>query len=209
MIMSYIKRQSCLIIAVTPANSDLANSDALQMAGIADPNGHRTIGVITKLDIMDRGPDARNFLLGKVIPLRLGYVGVINRCQEDILMNKSIKHALIAEEKFFSSLPVYNDLAEHCGVPQLAKLNQILVQHIRTVLPELKLRIGEALASVAKEHASYGEITESKDVDPCEDLTDDDIRLAIKNAVGLKSAMFVPEVGLSADTILFVVFFNI
>ncbi|KAL7119291.1 hypothetical protein ACP275_02G054500 [Erythranthe tilingii] len=248
MIMSYIKRQSCLIIAVTPANSDLANSDALQMAGIADPDGHRTIGVITKLDIMDRGTDARNFLLGKVIPLRLGYVGVVNRCQEDILMNKSIKHALIAEEKFFSSLPVYNDLAEHCGVPQLAKkLNQILVQHIKTVLPGLKLRIGEALASVAKEHASYGEITESKasqvalllnilskysealcsmiegkneemsttelsggarinyifqnifvksleDVDPCEDLTDDDIRLAIKNAAGLKSAMFVPEV---------------
>lgn len=31
---------------------------------------------------MDRGTDARNFLLGKVIPLRLGYVGVVNRSQE-------------------------------------------------------------------------------------------------------------------------------
>lgn len=35
-----------------------------------------------QLDIMDRGTDARNFLLGKVIPLRLGYVGVVNRSQE-------------------------------------------------------------------------------------------------------------------------------
>lgn len=35
-----------------------------------------------KLDIMDRGTDARNFLLGKVVPLRLGYVGVVNRSQE-------------------------------------------------------------------------------------------------------------------------------
>lgn len=39
MIMSYIKKPSCLIIAVTPANSDLANSDALQIAGNADPDG--------------------------------------------------------------------------------------------------------------------------------------------------------------------------
>ncbi|KAL0384395.1 UNVERIFIED_CONTAM: Dynamin-related protein 3A [Sesamum radiatum] len=248
MIMSYIKLPSCLILAVTPANSDLANSDALQMAGIADPDGYRTIGVITKLDIMDRGTDARNFLLGKVIPLRLGYVGVVNRSQEDILMNRSIKDALIAEEKFFRSRPVYSDLAERCGVPQLAKkLNQILVQHIKTVLPGLKSRISAALVSVAKEHASYGEITESKagqgalllnilskyseafssmiegkneemstselsggarihyifqnifvksleDVDPCEDLTDDDIRTAIQNATGPKSALFVPEV---------------
>ncbi|KAE8708559.1 Dynamin-related protein 3B [Hibiscus syriacus] len=66
----------------TPANSDLANSDALHIAVNADPDGYRTIGVITKLDIMDRGTDARNLLLGKVIPLRSGYVGVVNRSQE-------------------------------------------------------------------------------------------------------------------------------
>ncbi|KAL7199747.1 hypothetical protein ACSBR2_021952 [Camellia fascicularis] len=200
------------------------------------------------LDIMDRGTDARNFLLGKVIPLRLGYVGVVNRSQEDIMLNRSIKDALVAEEKFFRSRPVYSDLVDRCGVPQLAKkLNQILVQHIRTILPGLKSRISAALVSVAKEHASYGEITESKagqgalllnilskyseafssmiegkneemstselsggarihyifqsifvksleEVDPCEDLTDDDIRTAIQNATGPKSALFVPEV---------------
>ncbi|XP_022149203.1 dynamin-related protein 3A-like [Momordica charantia] len=248
MIMSYIKVPSCLILAVTPANSDLANSDALQIAGNADPDGIRTIGVITKLDIMDRGTDARNLLQGKVIPLRLGYVGVVNRSQEDILLNRSIKDALVDEEKFFRTHPVYNGLADRCGVPQLAKkLNQVLVQHIKTVLPGLKSRISAALVSVAKEHASYGEITESKagqgalllnilskycdvfcsmvegkneemsthelsggarihyifqsifvksleEVDPCEDLTDDDIRTAIQNATGPKSALFVPEV---------------
>ncbi|ONH90725.1 hypothetical protein PRUPE_8G071400 [Prunus persica] len=248
MIMSYIKVPSCLILAVTAANSDLANSDALQIAGNADPDGLRTIGVITKLDIMDRGTDARNLLLGKVIPLRLGYIGVVNRSQEDITMNRSIKDALVAEEKFFRSRPVYNGLADRCGIPQLAKkLNQILVQHIKAVLPGLKSRISSALVSVAKEHASYGEITESKagqgalllnilskyseafstmvegkneemstselsggarihyifqnifvksleEVDPCEDLTDDDIRTAIQNATGPKSALFVPEV---------------
>lgn len=39
---------------------------------------------------------------------------------------------------------------------------QILVQHIKAILPGLKSRISSALVSVAKEHASYGEITESK-----------------------------------------------
>ncbi|XP_019425152.1 PREDICTED: dynamin-related protein 3A-like [Lupinus angustifolius] len=163
MIMSYIKTPTCLILAVTPANSDLANSDALQMAGIADPDGNRTIGVITKLDIMDRGTDARNLLQGKVIPLRLGYVGVVNRSQEDIQMNRSIKDALVSEEKFFRSRPVYSGVADSCGVPQLAKrLNKILAQHIKAVLPGLRARISTSLVTVAKEHASYGEITESK-----------------------------------------------
>ncbi|CAJ2648887.1 unnamed protein product [Trifolium pratense] len=248
MIMSYIKEPSCLILAVTPANSDLANSDALQMAGVADPDGNRTIGVITKLDIMDRGTDARNLLLGKVIPLRLGYVGVVNRSQEDIQMNRSIKDALVAEEKFFRSRPVYSGLADSCGIPQLAKkLNQILAQHIKALLPGLRAHISTNLVTVAKEHQSYGEITESKagqgvlllnilskyceafsslvegknkemstselsggarihyifqsifvrsleEVDPCEGLTDDDIRTAIQNATGPRSALFIPEV---------------
>ncbi|CAI0556970.1 unnamed protein product [Linum tenue] len=248
MIMSYIKKPSCLILAVTAANADLANSDALQIAGIADPDGYRTIGIITKLDIMDRGTDARNLLLGKVIPLRLGYVGVVNRSQEDINLNRTIKDALAAEERFFRSHPVYNSLADRCGIPQLAKkLNHILVQHIKGILPVLKSRISDALVSVAKEHASYGEITESKagqgalllnifskygkafssmlegeneetsttqlsglarikyvfqsifvksleGVDPCEDLTDDDIRTAIRNACGSNAALFVPVI---------------
>ncbi|KAL0721867.1 hypothetical protein Bca4012_036466 [Brassica carinata] len=88
---------------------------------------HRTIGVITKLDIRDKGTDARNLLAGKVVPLRLGYVGVVNRCQEDILLNRSVMETLRAEEKFFQSHPAYHGLAGRLGIPQPAKkLNQVL-----------------------------------------------------------------------------------
>uniref|UniRef100_A0A7I4CF76 Dynamin-related GTPase n=1 Tax=Physcomitrium patens TaxID=3218 RepID=A0A7I4CF76_PHYPA len=163
MILSYIKHDTCIILAVSPANADLANSDALQMARIADPDGSRTIGVITKLDIMDRGTDARNFLLGNVIPLRLGYIGVVNRSQEDVIANKSIRDALVFEESFFRSKPVYHSLADRCGIPQLAiRLNTILVQHIRAILPDLKARISTQMINIQKELASYGELTESK-----------------------------------------------
>ncbi|KAH0460986.1 hypothetical protein IEQ34_008561 [Dendrobium chrysotoxum] len=248
MILSYIKHETCIILAVSPANADLSNSDALQMARIVDPDGSRTIGVITKLDIMDKGTDARNFLLGNVIPLRLGYVGIVNRSQQDINFSRSIKDALANEEMFFRLHPVYHGLSHCCGIPQLAKkLNKILVQHIKTVLPGLKSRINSQLVAVAKEHAAYGDVAESKagqgvkllniltkyckafasmidgkndelsttelsggariyyifqsifvrsleEVDPCADVTDDDIRMAIQNATGPKSSLFVPDV---------------
>ena len=47
--VQFITKDNCLILAVSPANSDLANSDALKIAKEVDPGATRTIGVITKL----------------------------------------------------------------------------------------------------------------------------------------------------------------
>ena len=52
MLLKYISRPSCVILAVTAANTDLANSDGLKMAREVDPEGTRTIGVLTKVDLM-------------------------------------------------------------------------------------------------------------------------------------------------------------
>ncbi|KAK8980360.1 hypothetical protein V6N11_061570 [Hibiscus sabdariffa] len=164
MILAHIKNENCIILAVSPANSDLATSDALQIAKLADPSGSRTVGVITKLDIMDRGTNACNFLLGKVVPLKLGYVGVVNRCQEDVNKNRSIQEALACEEQFFHDHPVYNGVSNHCGIPQLAKkLNQILEQHIRKYLPCLKAVLKSRMHAAMKELKTYGDVVESKE----------------------------------------------
>lgn len=64
----------------------------------------RTIGVITKLDLMDDGTDARDILENKLLPLRRGYIGVVNRSQKDIEGRKDIKAAMAAERKFFLRL---------------------------------------------------------------------------------------------------------
>ena len=53
MLMQFITKETCLILAVTPANTDLATSDALNLAKQVDPDGLRTIGVLTKLDLKD------------------------------------------------------------------------------------------------------------------------------------------------------------
>jgi len=84
MLLQFVTKENCIILAVSPANSDLANSDALKLAKEVDPGAMRTIGVITKLDLMDEGTDARDILENKTLPLRRGYIGVVNRSQKDI-----------------------------------------------------------------------------------------------------------------------------
>lgn len=156
MIIEFIEKESCLILAVTPANTDLANSDALKLAKEYDPQGLRTIGVITKLDLMDEGTDARDILENRHLPLRRGYVGVVNRSQRDIDGRKDITAALAAERRFFLSHPSYHHMAERMGTPYLQQiLNQQLTNHIREVLPNLRNRLQVQLISLEKEVADY------------------------------------------------------
>uniref|UniRef100_A0A9J8AMN9 Dynamin-2 n=2 Tax=Cyprinus carpio TaxID=7962 RepID=A0A9J8AMN9_CYPCA len=156
MLMQFVTRESCLILAVTPANTDLANSDALKLSKEVDPQGLRTIGVITKLDLMDEGTDARDILENKLLPLRRGYIGVVNRSQKDIDGKKDIRAALAAERKFFLSHPSYRHMAERMGTPHLQKtLNQQLTNHIRDTLPGLRSKLQSQLLSLEKEVEEY------------------------------------------------------
>uniref|UniRef100_A0AAR2LV96 dynamin GTPase n=1 Tax=Pygocentrus nattereri TaxID=42514 RepID=A0AAR2LV96_PYGNA len=156
MLLQFVTKESCLILAVTPANTDLANSDALKIAKEVDPQGLRTIGVITKLDLMDEGTDARDILENKLLPLRRGYIGVVNRSQKDIDGRKDIRAALAAERKFFLSHPAYRHMAERMGTPHLQKtLNQQLTNHIRDTLPGLRSKLQSQLLSLEKEVEEY------------------------------------------------------
>uniref|UniRef100_A0A8C6YGL6 Dynamin n=1 Tax=Naja naja TaxID=35670 RepID=A0A8C6YGL6_NAJNA len=156
MLMQFVTKENCLVLAVSPANSDLANSDALKIAKEVDPQGQRTIGVITKLDLMDEGTDARDVLENKLLPLRRGYIGVVNRSQKDIDGKKDIQAALAAERKFFLSHPAYRHMADRMGTPYLQKtLNQQLTNHIRDTLPGLRNKLQSQLLSIEKEVEEY------------------------------------------------------
>ncbi|MBN3297540.1 DYN3 protein, partial [Amia calva] len=156
MIMQFVTKENCLLLAVSPANSDLANSDALKIAKEVDLQGQRTIGVITKLDLMDEGTDARDILENKLLPLRRGYIGVVNRSQKDIDGKKDIQAALAAERKFFLSHPSYRHIADRMGTPYLQKvLNQQLTNHIRDTLPGLRNKLQSQLLSIEKEVEEY------------------------------------------------------
>ncbi|CAM9847171.1 unnamed protein product [Phaeothamnion confervicola] len=107
MCLRYIRNPNAIILAITAANTDLANSDSLKLAREVDRDGERSIGVLTKLDLMDPGTDASDMLQNRVIPLKRGFVGVVNRGQRDIEDKISIRSALSRETEFFKNHHAY------------------------------------------------------------------------------------------------------
>lgn len=97
------------------------------------------LGVLTKVDIMDKGTDATDLLSGRLLPLRLGFVPVVNRSQSDIQHNKSIREMWRDERSFFRSHPAYGSYLNQSGSRYLAsRCNTLLTDHIRRTLPQLK-----------------------------------------------------------------------
>ncbi|DAZ94917.1 TPA: hypothetical protein N0F65_003087 [Lagenidium giganteum] len=253
MCTEFIGNPNSIVLAVTSANTDLANSDALKMAREVDPDGERTIGVLTKLDLMDEGTDALDMLQGRVIPLKRGFVGVVNRSQADINNKLTIRDSLAKEQSFFKNHPSYRGMSVRMGTQYLSKtLNTILMHHIRDCLPEIKSKISSMLADLDQELAEMGSPTQAmtktdlggcllnlishfaanftnsldgrhhspngvemnelyggarisyifneifskalQEVNPFDNLSDEDIRTTIRNANGPRQSLFVPEV---------------
>ncbi|CDJ43455.1 dynamin-like protein, putative [Eimeria tenella] len=140
-VLQYISQPSCVILAITAANTDIANSDSLKIAREADPEGRRTIGVVTKVDTMEEGADCADVLLGKVYPLRRGFVGVVCRSLAQTREQLSPRAVQEEEAKFFQNHPAY----------------KVLMQHIRESLPELRERLQKRLQEAEAELAGYGD----------------------------------------------------
>ncbi|KAI1373599.1 Dynamin central region-domain-containing protein [Hypoxylon crocopeplum] len=159
LISEYIAKPNSIILAVSPANVDIVNSEALKLARHVDPLGRRTIGVLTKVDLMDHGTNALDILSGRVYPLKLGFIGVVNRSQQDIQGNRPMDEALKAEAEFFRHHPAYRNISMRCGTQYLAKtLNQTLMAHIRERLPDIKARLNTLMGQTQQELASYGDM---------------------------------------------------
>lgn len=248
MIYSYIEKSNTIILAVHPANADLATSDAIQLARRVDPEGVRTLGVITKLDLMDAGTNALDVLLGRIVPLRRGYVGVVNRSQADLDTKATVAEARVAEKAFFHNHPVYAPHAAKMGSQYLAELlSSLLMEHIRNVLPSVRAKLTSQLADVREQvialgpelgtgddmngallhlltkyasgfsdaiegrpqapiatkelaggarisyifHEKFGR--DLAEMNPFETLGTDEIRIALRNATGHRTPLFIPE----------------
>uniref|UniRef100_A0AC34G0R9 Dynamin-type G domain-containing protein n=1 Tax=Panagrolaimus sp. ES5 TaxID=591445 RepID=A0AC34G0R9_9BILA len=166
MILHFISNPQSLILAVTPANQDFANSEALKLAREVDADGDRTLCVLTKLDLMDRGTDALGVLRGEVIPVKLGIIGVVNRSQADIDSNKSIDDCLNDEIAYISTI---DGSSKNIGASKLSG--------------------GARICAIF-----YDEFEDNIDnIESMGDLTLDEVLSSIKNASGLKPAMFIPE----------------
>ncbi|EFX01512.1 mitochondrial dynamin GTPase [Grosmannia clavigera kw1407] len=103
-----------VILAISAADVDLANSTALRASRRVDPRGERTIGVVTKMDLVDAERGA-SILLDKQYPLRLGYVGVVARAPTSVggglfkkggSGNSLMRQISKNEEAFFKAHPL-------------------------------------------------------------------------------------------------------
>jgi len=150
MALKYIEDTRTIILCVIPANADMTTSDALQLAREIDPKGIRTVGVITKIDIMDAGTNARRMLLGQEVPLRLGYVGVKNRSQQSIIDKVSVKAALKEEREWFENHPIYSTMNQGLlGTDVLTqKCTKIMFTHIKSHLPDIMREIKEKVNQI-------------------------------------------------------------
>ncbi|NXX60841.1 MX protein, partial [Scopus umbretta] len=166
-----------LNLVVVPCNVDIATTEALKMAQEVDPSGERTLGILTKPDLVDRGTEQSiiNIIRNLVIPLKKGYMIVKCRGQQDIDNKLSLATAIQQERKFFETHKHFSVLMEEgrATIPNLAeKLTNELVRHIIKTLPTLENQIREVLQKTLQDLQKYTRSTPRTESDKLIFLTD-------------------------------------
>ncbi|XP_015971586.1 phragmoplastin DRP1E [Arachis duranensis] len=152
MVRSYVEKPNSIILAISPANQDIATSDAIKLAREVDPTGERTFGVLTKLDLMDKGTNALDVLEGRSYRLQHPWVGIVNRSQADINKNVDMIIARRKEREYFANSPDYGHLANKMGSEYLAKLlSQHLESVIRARIPSITSLINKSIEELESE----------------------------------------------------------
>ncbi|XP_021898098.1 dynamin-related protein 1E [Carica papaya] len=157
MVRSYVEKPNCIILAISPANQDIATSDAIKIAKEVDPSGERTFGVLTKLDLMDKGTNALDVLEGRSYRLQHPWVGIVNRSQADINKNVDMIVARRKEREYFATSPDYGHLANKMGSEYLAKLlSKHLESVIRARIPSITSLINKSIDELESEMDHLG-----------------------------------------------------
>ncbi|XP_023684691.1 interferon-induced GTP-binding protein Mx3-like [Paramormyrops kingsleyae] len=161
LIKKFIAKQETINLVVVPCNVDIATTEALKMAQEVDPHGERTLGILTKPDLVDKGTEETivQIILNEVIHLAKGYMVVKCRGQKDITDRVSLTEALDKEKFFFEGHSHFGVLYKegYASIPHLAeKLTLELVQHIEKSLPRLEDQIQRKIADLEKELERYG-----------------------------------------------------
>uniref|UniRef100_A0A672LHQ0 Interferon-induced GTP-binding protein Mx1-like n=1 Tax=Sinocyclocheilus grahami TaxID=75366 RepID=A0A672LHQ0_SINGR len=160
LILKYIAKSETIILVVVPCNVDIATTEALRMAQKVDPEGLRTLAILTKPDLIDRGAEIEvlNIVQGKVIPLSKGYIIVRCRGQSDINDRIPFDKAMEAELKFFRNHHYFSSLLDDGKASTqclAAKLTKELADHIKKSLPSLTEQIQTRLLNVQRDLKSY------------------------------------------------------
>ncbi|KAB2569166.1 Interferon-induced GTP-binding protein Mx2 [Lasiodiplodia theobromae] len=152
MVFDYMKNPRSVMLTVIPANVDVATQLILEMAEEVDKEGQRTLGVLTKPDLVDKGAEkaVADMVEGRTHQLNLGWCIVKNPGQQDIGNLDFDRYA--EEDVFFKTVEPWKGLPmDRLGVEALReRLQLILAAHIRREFPKVKLEVNSKLKEVKK-----------------------------------------------------------
>jgi GTP-binding protein EngB required for normal cell division len=133
LVKKYIEDPNNIVLCVMPAREDIETDIALEFAKQYDANGSRTIGILTKIDLMNAGADISSYLennISKDLMVKYGYYAVNNTHIDDY--------------SYFINHPIYAaiDAKDKLGVVHLSnQLSSILLENIKERIPHILTEI--------------------------------------------------------------------
>uniref|UniRef100_A0A8B9IXP3 MX dynamin like GTPase 1 n=1 Tax=Amazona collaria TaxID=241587 RepID=A0A8B9IXP3_9PSIT len=166
-----IRFKETLNLVVVPCNVDIATTEALKMAQEVDPSGERTLGILTKPDLVDRGTEESviKILRNKVIPLKKGYMIVKCRGQEDIHNKLSLAAAIQQERKFFQTHKHFRYFSQQRPSRKHVKVTSKLPKTLPTLENQIHVALQKTLQDLEK-YRKVSPITESEKLTVLTDL---------------------------------------
>ena len=157
LIKHYIIQENTIIMGVLPARCDIEVDSALELIKQYDQKGERTIGIMTKIDLMNENTDISNYLKNDIsndLKLHYGYFAVKNKNK----MELTYKESNIEECEYFNNHPIYSKLDKSkMGITNLSiYLSNILLNEIKKLIPNIRGQLVEKLMNVNKELDSLG-----------------------------------------------------
>jgi GTPase SAR1 family protein len=194
LIQKYIEPKNTIILAVIAARPDIEADMAMEIVKTVDPRGERTLGILTKLDLMNEDSDIAAYLenqLSSDLKLKYGYYGIKNRSS----VSQTIAETIHAEKSFFASHPVYRQdkYKSHLGITNLSQnLSSILISNIKQCLPSVLANINVKMEEVNTELTTLGSSIPA----------DKDVRMTVLNGlISLYIKTFVQAIELRGSTI--------
>lgn len=143
MVYGYMRNPRSVMLTVVPANVDIATQGILEKAEELDPEGIRTLGVLTKPDLVDKGAEHNviDLIMNREHQLRLGWHLLRNAGQSEL--SNSITSRQEAERRFFSTVAPWKDLdKDRVGISSFrVRLQEVLSDHIRREFPKVRQQL--------------------------------------------------------------------
>ncbi|KAJ6040681.1 uncharacterized protein N7446_004002 [Penicillium canescens] len=146
MVQAYMRNPRSIILTVVPANVDIATQEIVEMAHELDPDGERTLGVLTKPDLVDKGAEAKviDLIRGKGMRVRLGWVIVRNLGQSEL--RGGVIHRDAAEEEHRTRQPWTAVDRDSFGIDALKiRLRMIVTANARQAFSSVRSEVSKNL----------------------------------------------------------------